>query len=135
MKYRDKTTLSSKDFDALILQTIDEVFSCLGDSPKTAIYFALEKDYSISKEDIPHCLEDFLVALEKLLGLGAKHLEIMFMKHLHKKSQKWSVLERVDPDLTFQAYVKLKRQSIVFPAENCEIETLMEETEQNKVCT
>jgi len=102
-----------KTFDRLLLESIDEAFSTLGESPKTAIYQHMERKFGISKKEIPHRLEEFSASLEKIFGLGAKHLEILFMKNIHKKiidtQTSHSACWAASP-LTFPAYVQLKKQ-------------------------
>jgi hypothetical protein len=39
----------------------------------------------IARQDIPYSVEGFSYALEQIFGLGARHLEILFMKNLHAK--------------------------------------------------
>ena len=103
-----------KKFNILLLEAINEALSSLGESPKTAIYYHLETDFDIKKKDIPNRTDDFSRALEKLFGLGARHLEILFMKSFYAKvgggrervSWEWGLRE-----VTFRDYVRLMRQS------------------------
>ena len=48
-------------------------------------------------------------SLEKLFGLGARYLEIMFMRQLNKKLK--SVYELNNPALTFLEYVQSKKRN------------------------
>ena len=72
-------------FNGLLLEAIDEVLSSLGETPKTAIYYHLEKAFNIKRLEIPERFDDFSSALEKFFGLGATNLEILFMKSLYAK--------------------------------------------------
>ncbi len=63
---------------------MDEALSLLGMSPKQ-IYFHLEKDFNINKQDIPHRIEEFSNAIEQIFGPGARVLEIQIMKRLYEK--------------------------------------------------
>jgi hypothetical protein len=109
--------LQKKTFDDLLLEAINEALSSLGETPKTAIYFHLEKTFNIKKQEIPHRIEDFTSALEEIFGLGAMHLEILFMKHLHAKIG--GVYEWVEPkDFTFPTYVHMIKQNLVYKSEN-----------------
>jgi hypothetical protein len=72
-------------FDKILLEAIDEGFSFLGESPKPAIYFYLEKTCNIKRQDIPYKIEEFTEAIEKMFGAGAKIVEIKIMKILFKK--------------------------------------------------
>ncbi|MGD2066721.1 MAG: hypothetical protein PVI43_06100 [Candidatus Bathyarchaeota archaeon] len=72
-------------FEKVLLEAVDEGLSCLGESGKQTIYFHLETEYNITKQDIPYKIEDFTEALEAIFGLGAKLLEIKIMKNLFTK--------------------------------------------------
>jgi len=113
---KQNKALVNKDFDSIVLQTIDEVLlSLLGESAKKAVYFQLTEYFGIKREEIPSHLGDFSDALEKIFGTGAKLLEIAFMEQLHKKikgTQEWTEPDWIVPDLTFQIYVRLKKQII-----------------------
>jgi hypothetical protein len=101
-----------KKFEQILLDSIDEAFSTLGESAKTSIYFYMEKKLLIAKQEIPYRVDDFSGALERIFGLGASHLEILIMEKLHAKvtcSYKWTGPNWLVPDLTFQKYVELAR--------------------------
>jgi hypothetical protein len=84
----------------LLLEAIDEALSSLGETPKKAIYYQLETAFNIKTKEIPNKIDDFSRALERLFGVGAKHLEIVFMKNLYAKvrgacewsAHKWSLI-------------------------------------------
>jgi hypothetical protein len=102
-----------KAFDRVLLKAIDEALLSLGESPKTAIYYHLESVFNIRKQEIPRRIGDFSKALEQLFGLGARHLEILFMKSLYAKLtgvREWASVEWVVPEMTFREYVHLMRQ-------------------------
>ncbi len=108
-----------RSFDQILLDAVDEALSSLGESVKTAVYFDLEDVYRIRKQDIPSRVRDFSCALEQLFGLGARYIELMFMKNLHAKIKvtckwpeyKWPLRKWIVPEMTFQEYVSLMRQS------------------------
>ncbi len=81
-----KETNSNEDLDVIIFETISEVLSLLGESPKAEISLHLLKAFGINRKVIPNYLADFLNALEKLLREGGKFLEISLMKQLQKKT-------------------------------------------------
>lgn len=117
MKEQKKAN-SNQAFDALLLDAIDESFTCLGEHSKNALYFHLENDIGLKACDIPLRLDDFSHFLEGLLGLGAKPLEIMFMKRLHTKMLDLfddPVQDCRSSNLTFVDYVALKKKEF----ENC----------------
>lgn len=107
----DKKKCSEK-FEEVLQDSIDEAFSILGEAAKTSIYFNLEHKFLIARQDIPYRIEDFSDALERIFGLGAKHLELLIMKNLYEKvhcSYKWEGPRWLVPDLTFKKYVELTR--------------------------
>ena len=102
----------TKKFDEILQDSIDEAFSSLGESVKKSIYFHLENNFLITKQDIPRKVEAFSDALERIFGLGAQHLELLIMKNLYMKancSYRWEGPKWLVPDLTFKEYVKLVR--------------------------
>ncbi len=116
-----------------MLEAIDEALSSLGESPKTAIYYHLEKAFQIRRLEIPERVEDFSSALERLFGLGAKHLEILFMRRLYFKVV--GVREGVLPELTFVEYVSFMRRSFEEAGKNeAEMGILSSETEELHSC-
>jgi len=68
----------------------------------------------IKKQEIPFRIDDFQNALEKLFGIGARHLEILFVKNLHEKLKitcKWDMPRWVVPELTFQEYLRMVKKT------------------------
>ena len=98
-------------FEKLLIEAIDETFLSIGDSAKQAIYFHLEKTFNISKQKIPHELEAFTKAIEKIFGLGAKLLEIQIMKRLYKKIGYASEYFPAQNELVFTEYVTAAKLS------------------------
>ncbi len=99
-------------FDELLQNSVDEAFSSLGELVKKSIYFHLEHNFLITKQDIPRKIDDFSDALERIFGSGARHLELLIMRNLHMKvdcSYKWEGPKWLVPDLTFKEYVELTR--------------------------
>jgi len=104
--------LSKRSFEKLLLETVDEGLSSLGDSAKHAIYFHLENTFNISKRDIPSKIEEFADALEKIFGLGAKPIEILIMQRLYEKVG--GVVQYPEQKgLVFAEYVAAARQSFL----------------------
>jgi hypothetical protein len=73
------------EFDKLLVNVIDEALSSLGESVKQSIYFHIENKFHVARNDIPENLEEFQGGLEKIFGTGARFIEILIMKNLHKK--------------------------------------------------
>jgi hypothetical protein len=127
-----------ENFDQLLLDAIEEGLSGLGGAGKASVYIHLEGLFNIRKQEIPSKLSAFSNALERIFGLGARHLEILFMKNLHAKLEvtlkwpayEWPLSKWIVPEMTFQEYVRLMRQN--FEAANndkVEIGVLMNEPE------
>jgi hypothetical protein len=77
--------LSGRDFEKVLLEAIDEGLSALGESPKQAIYFHLDRSFNIKKEEIPSRIMAFTQAIENIFGVGANFVEILIMKKLYGK--------------------------------------------------
>jgi len=102
----------SRKFEDVLLESIDEAFSSLGESVKASIWFHLEHEFLIARQDIPFRVEDFSDALERIFGVGARHLELLMMRLLYEKVNclyKWQGPKWLVPDLTFKKYVELLR--------------------------
>jgi len=98
-----------RDFKKLLLEAIDETLSSLGDSSKRAIYFYLERNFSIEKQDIPNKIEEFTNAIENIFGNGARILEIQIMKHLYENVGSNLGYSPEKGDLFFADYIKVVR--------------------------
>ncbi len=97
----------------LLLESVDEALSSLGDSGKQAIYFHLKKSFNIEKRDIPHKIEKFAGAIEKTFGLGSKFLEILIMKHLYEKVGQVFEYDQEQKDLVLIEYVAAAKRSFL----------------------
>ena len=103
-------TPKPKDFDPLLLESIDEALQSLGESVKISIYFHLEKNFSVHRSDIPTHLDEFQNGLEKIFGLGARFLEILIMKNLYARIEcPLNIGENVQ--MEFVKYVESAKQS------------------------
>jgi nucleoside-diphosphate-sugar epimerase len=93
------------NFEKLVMDAVENVFSSLGESCKQAIYFHLENRYNIGKKEIPERIEDFADALEEIFGSGAKLIEIEIIKLLFSKVQTFKYSPKQE-DLLFTNYLK-----------------------------
>ena len=101
-----------KAFENLLIESVDGALAALGESAKQAIYFHIENEFKISKNDIPYRLEDFTDGLEKIFGLGAHFIEILIMKSLFEKigqPLEWNEKK----ELVFVEYVAAAKQSFL----------------------
>ena len=104
-----------RDFMKLLLEAVDETLSSLGNSSKRAVYFYLERNFSIKKQDIPNRIEEFTDAIEKLFGNGAKILEIQIMKHLYENLGRDFEYFPENDNLLFAEYAKVVRTHVDKP--------------------
>jgi hypothetical protein len=100
-----RTEAQKGNFQKMIVEAVDNVFSSIGDSCKQVLYFHLKRSYNIDKQEIPYRIDDFAVALEAIFGPGAKLIEIEIMKVLFSKVQVFSHSHKHE-DLSFTDYVK-----------------------------
>jgi hypothetical protein len=101
-----------KAFEKLLIEAVDEALASLGESAKQAIYFHLENKFKISRNEIPHHVEDFCEGLEKIFGLGAQFLEILVMKKLYERigqPLKWNE----NKALMFVEYVEVAKSGFL----------------------
>ena len=116
---------NKKDFDEVLLESIDETLTAIGEAIKSSLYLHLAKEFSIKKHEIPQRTDDFSDALECIFGLGASHLEILIMKSLYTKvncQYSWEGPKWLIPDLTFKKYLALMKLSYENPRQTEELE-------------
>jgi hypothetical protein len=78
--------LPVKDFDSLLLESIDETLSSLGEALKNATYSHLQEHFGIAKKGIPRNIDAFSRATEEILGTDAGRLKILILKRLYEKN-------------------------------------------------
>lgn len=64
-----------RELEKRIVKCIDHVLLQLGKNIRYVIYWYLEKEFGIKKEDIPKRPKEFIRALETVFGSGAKVME------------------------------------------------------------
>jgi len=84
----------SKNFEKLLSESVDEALSSLGESRKQEFYFQLEENFGIKKQDIPHKIDAFERAIEKMLGSKADVLENLIVSLLSERIGRISELDR-----------------------------------------
>jgi len=75
-------TAVSTSLDLPLIESINAALSALGASTRDSILTHLRKKYSISMEDIPQRMDEFLQALNRLLGYGARVIEKLVIARL-----------------------------------------------------
>jgi hypothetical protein len=122
--------LPENDFERLLLLAVDQALSSLGESSKQAIYFYLDKNFNIEKQEIPHKIRPFKEALEEVFGVGASFLEVLIMKRLYetiggnfqwKESEEFTFAEYVA--VAERAFQQRKQIKVSEAAIKCEAET------------
>jgi hypothetical protein len=104
----------SKEFDKLLLESIDEALASLGEAVKNSIYSHLQNDFNIKRDEIPNKICDFSNILHKIFGMGAGRLEVKCMKNICDKVKvsiawpeyEWPMSKWIVADLTFHEYVE-----------------------------
>ena len=122
-------------FEDVFQDSVEEALSCLGESVKKSIYFHLENSFLLSRQDIPCRVKDFSDALERIFGLGARHIELLIMEKLYLKvncSYKWEGPKWLVPDLTFEQYVELMRTGYKEEEKTENLEVIVDEGEKQE---
>ena len=73
------------DLGEVLLEAVEEGLLVPGEIVRAAIYERLERSYQIKRGEIPEKLETFHLALEDLLGKGAKVMEKLIAKNLYRR--------------------------------------------------
>lgn len=84
--------------DIIVLDAVDEALSILGDKGKNAVYYFIEKEYHLRKEDIPSNLRKFHDCLQKIFGIGANVIEKHILNILKDRT---GIETEMDPELSF----------------------------------
>ena len=95
--------LAEKEFSRVVLEAVDEGLLVLGASVRDTIYYNVERDDGIRRQEIPGRVEDFHKALERLFGSGVRTIEKLIAKSLCGRlgiallaSENWSLVDYVD---------------------------------------
>lgn len=95
-------------FEEILLEAVDEALTRLGDSPKQAVYYQLEKKFGLKRQEIPRKITEFERALDETFGLGARLLKIRITKCLYERIGPFKYFPEGD-DLEFSRYVGAAR--------------------------
>ncbi|HEV2120312.1 MAG TPA: hypothetical protein VGS11_09460 [Candidatus Bathyarchaeia archaeon] len=68
--------------DGPLIESIDAALSALGSSTRDSVLLYLHKRYSISLEETPQRMDEFLTALHAILGYGARVIEKLVIARL-----------------------------------------------------
>lgn len=101
----------SNNFEQLLLNSIDEAMSNLGESCRALLYTYLAAALSLKKDQIPKRLEDFTVVIKDIFKLGSKVIDGLVLKTL---CDKLNVNGNLVKDMELQAAIEeIKRRSII----------------------
>jgi hypothetical protein len=89
----------SQPFEELLLESVDEGLSILGNEPCQALYQYLLTICSLPREEIPGRVADFVAGLRKSLGGASKVIERMILRKLFQKTGS-SFRETIDTEFT-----------------------------------
>ena len=125
----------AQKFNEYLIQSVDEALTSLGEPVKNTIYFQLENNFNIPKNEIPDQIEEFTNIMHKIFGLGASRLEIKFMKNLYSKIKvsaetngcEWPLSKWIVDDMSFTEYVQRTRE------EYCNCNKNTEQPQKTKV--
>ncbi|HYY91025.1 MAG TPA: hypothetical protein VE955_03480 [Candidatus Dormibacteraeota bacterium] len=92
----------TQSFSQILLESIDEGLSVLGNEPKESLYQFLNTMCSLPRENIPTRVSDFAAGLKRAMGGASKVIEKIILKKLFEKT---GSLFREVPDTDFNDYV------------------------------
>jgi len=75
----------SERFDLVVSKAVDEGLLVLGASVRHSIYYYVERNRQVKREEIPSRIAVFHEALEGLLGAGAVVIEKLIAKDLYSR--------------------------------------------------
>jgi len=99
-------------FEEILLNTIDEEISSLGETCQKIVYFYLKNEYSIDKQEIPSKIKEFSQAIESMFKDGAKILQIRIMENLFRKMGYINQHSYDKETLDFAEYVAAAKASV-----------------------
>lgn len=74
------------NFNNVLVEAVDEALNTLGASIKDALYYHLEKTFSVKKDTIYQNPAKFADGLERIFGLGSKFIEKMILDLISDKT-------------------------------------------------
>ncbi len=73
------------DFEKTLLEAVDNALLSLGESPRHAVYYHLNKSFKLQREEIPGDTDEFSQALNNIFGPGAEVIEKIIVKNLYSR--------------------------------------------------
>lgn len=100
----------TREFDKLLIRSIDEALLSLGESGRQSTYSYIKQNLNVDKTEIAQKLEQFQEGLERIFGLGARYLEILIMKNIYAQTGQ-SLGVAKSASLEFIKYIEAVKQS------------------------
>jgi len=98
--------------DMKIMEAVDESLASFGDSVRQVVYFQLQSNYNVPKQEIPTKIEEFAEAIEAIFGIGARLIEMKIIETLYSKANGFLYIPK-DENLMFKDYVQNLRGFLV----------------------
>jgi hypothetical protein len=99
----------SDSFEQLLLDSIDESMSNLGESCRSLLYTYLAAALSLKREQIPDRFEDFTAAIKDIFKLGSKVIDGLVLKTLcDKLNVNYGLIKNMDLQAAIE---EIKRRS------------------------
>ncbi|TET57116.1 hypothetical protein E3J51_03540 [Candidatus Bathyarchaeota archaeon] len=74
----------NEEYENIVSEAVDKTLNqVLGSAAANAIYFYLEKDHAIKKNEIPEKLESFCEAIQEYLSTGAAMVEKQILRNFY----------------------------------------------------
>jgi tetratricopeptide (TPR) repeat protein len=96
--------LPAKDFERLLLESIDETLSSMEENLMKVTYAQLES-LGVPKYEISHNIGAFTRVIETVFGTGAEDLKILILKRLYEKNE-WPFRRIEFDELTFSEQIE-----------------------------
>lgn len=74
-----------RPFSQILIEATDEGLEAFGEQTKNVVYYHLEREFGVRKEEIPQKLEEFDKGLKNLFGLGGELVETHILKNLYRR--------------------------------------------------
>lgn len=113
--------IREEEFNKILLDAIDHGMKrILGETAAQSVYFYLQRDENLRREDIPNNLEKFLFTLERIFSVGVLVIEKAIMENLYlrlSRKNKNLVLKYKDTEqfnfISYINYLKHKNNFLV----------------------
>jgi hypothetical protein len=91
--------------DMKIMEAIDESLASFGDKVRQIVYFHMQSNHNVPKQEIPTKIEELAKALEAIFGIGARLIEMKIIQKLHSKTNGFLYVPK-DEDFNLKDYVQ-----------------------------